>query len=410
MNGTDLHLEDSQRWVRCFREFAKAVLTDADPDEALEVFLELACSGGQADGALVFLSSLGGQWLCEATHGALPQAVGASPLGMLFSLDPAPMGHLRAGTGLIGSPGTFRDSWVRDLGLDGPLEFVPIIGARGLEGVLVMWRNAGRADFERSGLPPAEAFAMQAALALDLISSRQARSFAAQVEERERISRDLHDLAIQGLFATGMRLRRVQDMIADGSQRTRLDREVSVALEELDESVAQIRSIVYRLRQEDASTGLVDLLRREASSARAQLGFAPTLVVEVDEDSITLPRSASERGPESLLEKELAEKADRAAQTVAEDVVAVVRESLSNVARHAKASSVSVTVSVHGSGPAGEIVLAILDDGSGVDPTTTRESGLANMERRATLRGGSFALGAGPRGRGTSLIWRAPLG
>lgn len=410
MDCTGLQLEDSQRWVRCFRDFAKAVLTDADPDEALEVFLELACSGAQADGALVFLASLGGRWLCEATHGDLPGAPSASPLGMPFSLDRDPMERLDSATGLIGSPGTFREPWMRQLGLDGPLQFVPIIGAHGLEGVLVMWRNAGRADFERSGLPPAEAFAMQAALALDLVSSRQARSFAAQVEERERISRDLHDLAIQGLFATGMRLRRVQDMIADGSQRTRLDREISRALEELDESVAQIRSIVYRLRQEDESTGLVDLLRREASSARAQLGFAPTLVVEVDEDSIALPRSAGERGPESLLEKELAEKADRAAQTVAEDVVAVVRESLSNVARHAKASSVSVTVSVHGSGPSGEIVLAILDDGSGVDPTTTRESGLANMERRATLRGGSFALGAGPRGRGTSLIWRAPLG
>ena len=147
--------------------------------------------------------------------------------------------------------------------------------------------------------------------------------------------------------------------------------------------------------------GLVDAVEREATIARSNLGFAPTITFEVNE---VLVRPGSQkmeqlrtRGPELVDE------------SLTEDVVAVIRESLSNIARHAGAHSAQVKVSLFGSGPTGEIEILVVDDGAGVDPSQSRSSGIANMQRRATNHGGSFAVSAGPRGRGTSLVWRSPL-
>ena len=173
------------------------------------------------------------------------------------------------------------------------------------------------------------------------------------------------------------------------------------AMERLDEAVHQIRNIVYRLRDEDASVGLVDAVEREATVARSNLGFAPTITFEVDEVQIR---------PGSQEMQQLRTRAPELVnESLSEDVVAVIRESLTNIARHAGAHSAQVKVSLFGAGPTGEIEVLIVDDGAGVDPSQSRSSGIANMQRRAANHGGSFAVGAGPRGRGTSLVWRSPL-
>ncbi len=407
-----LALEDSLRWVEAFRRFSEGVLSADDPEDTLDLFLDMSSNAADADAALVFLKSVGGVMLCENAFCADEKDPLIQPnraIGLTFEIPSPSMELLRDGMGVIIKCGQPRPQWTIDLGMDGSLMLVPVMAPQNLEGVLVLARSRDRDNFRLAQSVPASAFAMQAALANELLVSRQAQNEVELVEERSRIGRDLHDLAIQGLFATGMKLRDVQRKIREGAGHNELDNGITEALDSLDSSVGQIRSIVYQLKEAEESAGLVDMLRREASSARGHLGFAPTLIIEVDEENVTLSSSQGQPSPKSLLEADLTSRANATAANVSDDVVAVVREALANVAKHARASSVSVNVAIHGKGLSGEIVVTVVDDGKGVDPAVTRQSGLANMQRRARIHGGSFAMGAGPRGRGTSLVWRAGL-
>lgn len=391
-------------WLAALRELSDSASSDDDAEDTVQTISKAACTAAGADGSLVFLSSFGGQWLCESSYEvAAAPALLASTLGVTFG-TPSPqfLGALTQGQALKApNPGKaeFPDtgtpspnSWSVVLGISGPVLYVPILMRGALEGCLVLWKDAASAQFPNSDLLPATVFTAQAALLLELVGSLEIRLSAEVQEERERVARDLHDLAIQDLFAAGMALQGLRRKSAEGISRLDLDQEIEQALEFLDRSVAQIRQIVYGLQGVDQPSGLVDRLRSEASMSRGHLGFAPTYTIEVDQS----PAAAQE------VERRVNEE-------LADDVVAVVKEALTNVARHANASSVQVSVEIHGEGRSGEIVVSILDDGAGVDPGRMRHSGLSNMQRRASLRKGSFGVGAGPRGRGTSLVWRAPL-
>lgn len=407
-----LSLEDSLRWVESFRRFSEEILSADDPEDMLNQLLDLSCNAADADAALIFLRSVGGVMLCEEAFSRSrqdPLIKVNQAVGLAFEIPDPSLELLRGGTGVVIKRDQPRPAWATNLGISGSLMLVPVMAPQSLDGVLVLVRSHDRDSFQLAQSVPASAFAMQAALANDLVVSRQALSEIELVEERSRIGRDLHDLAIQGLFATGMKLREVQRRINEGASYSELNNGITQALDSLDSSVGQIRSIVYQLKEAEESAGLVDMLRREASSARGHLGFAPTLIIEVDEENITLSSSQGQPSPNSRVEENLTVRANATAANVSDDVVAVVREALANVAKHARANSVSVSVAIHGSGLSGEVVVTVVDDGKGVDPTVTRQSGLANMQRRARIHGGSFAMGAGPRGRGTSLVWRAGL-
>ena len=391
-------------WLAALRELSDSASSDDDAEDTVQTISKAACTAAGADGSLVFLSSFGGQWLCESSYEvAAAPALLASPLGVTFG-TPSPQflgAHTQGQAHKAPNPGEaeFPDtgtpspnSWSVVLGISGPVLYVPILMRGALEGCLVLWKDAASAQFPNSDLLPATVFTAQAALLLELVGSLEIRLSAEVQEERERVARDLHDLAIQDLFAAGMALQGLRRKSAEGISRLDLDQEIEQALEFLDRSVAQIRQIVYGLQGVDQPSGLVDRLRSEASMSRGHLGFAPTYTIEVDQS----PAAAQE------VERRVNEE-------LADDVVAVVKEALTNVARHANASSVQVSVEIHGEGRSGEIVVSILDDGAGVDPGRMRHSGLSNMQRRASLRKGSFGVGAGPRGRGTSLVWRAPL-
>lgn len=409
--ATPTSITPGNRWLACFRQLTEEAQSGADSDRILELMVELATNGTDADGSLVFLAGPGGEWLCEAVHNAPAQPVGTPGiLGQSFSMPTARMSLFRAGEGLVVAAGHREYPWSTDLGLHGPLMIVPVFLNGHVSGALVLWRAGETPGFCPVDIAPATAFALQAALALDVAHLLQAQETISLAAERERISRDLHDLAIQGLFATGMQLGSLRREITAGASRSRLDQLADEAQASLQDSVSQIRGIVYQLGQQDDASGFIERLRREASNARGHLGFAPALTVQIDGQSVESGSLRLDRDPNSLLEARMSQKADAVPESVREDVVAVVREALTNVAKHAQASSVQVSVDVHGSGPSGEILVTIIDDGSGVDPSHTRESGISNMQRRAILHGGTFAMGAGPRGRGTSLVWRAPIG
>jgi signal transduction histidine kinase len=205
----------------------------------------------------------------------------------------------------------------------------------------------------------------------------------ALVEDRERIARDLHDTIVQRLFATGLSLQGATALI-HGDPATAADR-VQAAVDDLDLTIKHIRSAIFGLAAAPPSahgTVRTRVLELVAEAGR-MLGFEPTVLFEGQVDSAT---------PEP----------------VAGDMLATLREGLSNAARHAHATRVDVEVAVD-VGDRGELVLRITDDGVGPpSPEQVPGHGLHNMAERARQRGGAFTLTpADPKG--TQLEWRVPL-
>lgn len=190
-------------------------------------------------------------------------------------------------------------------------------------------------------------------------------------EDRDRIGRDLHDLVIQRLFAIGLSLdstaRQAPPEIADKLAR---------AIDDIDTTIKDIRHTIFELSSPRAGLDLRHQLVRVVEEAAATLGFRPKLSIS---------------GP-------LVSVADAA---LAAHVVAVIREALSNAARHAAATSIEVDVRA-GDG----ITVRVVDDGRGIPPDLVTMGGLQNLRERAEGLGGTFDV-ASSEGR-TTLTWHSP--
>ncbi len=256
----------------------------------------------------------------------------------------------------------------------GPYEVVgSLVPARsgGRGGALVVSLPSGR---EASGgvRTLIEGFAGQAALAIELSKARVARERLLLAEDRERIARDLHDLVIQRLFATGMTLQTLQQFTGDEVLADRLRK----ATDELDATIREIRTTIFDLEEAPGSAeGVRGQLLRLVTAATTSLGFHPSLQFE---------------GPVDLVD-----------EGVRHHVLAVTREALSNVARHAQASSVSVLVVAREG-----FTVVVEDDGIGL-PERRDESGLANIRGRAADLGGELVLENRAEG-GARMVWRVP--
>jgi signal transduction histidine kinase len=196
------------------------------------------------------------------------------------------------------------------------------------------------------------------------------------LEDRERIARDLHDTVIQRLFATGLSLQGTANLIKDPQVARRLE----LAVEDLDITVRQIRTAIFGLEASRAGrSGARDRILSVIAEVARVLGFEPRVLFDGPIDSVV-------------------------ADDVATELVATLREALSNVARHAGASEARVVVTA-----ANDLLLRVSDDGGGLQPDTpTGGRGLANMRARAENLGGTVAIGPGPHG-GTVVEWRVPL-
>jgi signal transduction histidine kinase len=214
------------------------------------------------------------------------------------------------------------------------------------------------------------------------------RADTAMDDERGRIARDLHDLAIQELFAVGMELEGLVNSLGSPDvtpSKARIRSSVAASVQGVENAVAQIRLIVQSLRRERSEATLTEQLRREVGLATSGLGFVP---------SLRLPPHPAEMDVELPPE-------------IADDVVAVVRECLANAARHAHASAVAVSVSVFSEGVDRVVQVNVSDNGRGIDPTVRRRSGLANMSSRARRHSGWVdAISLEP---GTMISWRVTL-
>jgi signal transduction histidine kinase len=216
-------------------------------------------------------------------------------------------------------------------------------------------------------------FAGQAALAFERALAQEEREMYMILEDRERIARDLHDVVIQRLFATGMHLQTVARI----SPRPDVVERINSAVDDLDTTIREIRSAIFELRTPMTSQLRVEL-REIVASAADQLGFRVALELDGPVDS-AVPGE------------------------VRTDLLAVLREALSNVVRHAGAHAVQVAVRVAG----GLLRLRVADDGVGV-PEEGRRSGIENMRTRAEKLGGAFELAANTP-RGTVVEWTVPI-
>jgi signal transduction histidine kinase len=256
----------------------------------------------------------------------------------------------------------------------GPVIAVPLLGSRGSRGVLAAIRRRGRGGFTDTDLDMAGSFANHAALALELAEARAEQQRAAMLDERDRIAADLHDQVIQRLFAAGLSLQSVAMSLGTGREKDRILDTVA----DLDATIGQLRTTIFELHEvpRSGSGGLRARLLDVASHTAKALGFDPAVRFE---------------GP-----------VDTVPSDVGEDLVAVLREELANVARHAGATAAAVDLVVR----PGELRLTVRDDGVGVG-STVRRSGLANMQHRAERHGGSVDVAPRDTG-GTTVRWTVP--
>jgi signal transduction histidine kinase len=197
------------------------------------------------------------------------------------------------------------------------------------------------------------------------------------LEERDRIARDLHDRVIQRLFATGLTLQ--------GAARLSLRPEVASRLQQavtdLDDTVREIRTAIFELETATASgAGLRQSVLTLTQDLARSLGFSPAVRFDGPVDTVV---------PGDLCDV----------------VIAVLREALSNVARHAEATRVEVSVSA-----GDQLTVVVQDDGRGPgDGEVTPGKGVRNLRRRAERLGGTFTLSSSREGRGARVAWEVPL-
>ncbi|MGH3978789.1 MAG: GAF domain-containing protein [Pseudonocardiaceae bacterium] len=257
----------------------------------------------------------------------------------------------------------------------GPLLLLPLTSDTVSLGVLIVAKQVGARPFDTDDLVMMTGFAAQAALALELASARNDRERLVVLEDRDRIARDLHDLVIQRLFATGLSLEGTLRLVHEEEASQRILSAVSA----LDDTIRDIRQAIFSLRTvEGKRSGLRQDVLHIVGEAGEVLGFEPSMRFDGPVDSAVPP-------------------------PVVAQLIAVLREALTNITRHAGASSARVELAVTGS----VVRLTVRDDGVGL-PEQRQDSGLANMARRAEETGGWMdARAAVPRG--TELVWQAPL-
>ncbi|MFJ8584364.1 GAF domain-containing protein [Streptomyces sp. NPDC093595] len=367
-----------QHWLRANAEITRSLLSGSPRLEVLEL---IARRAAEITGAALADVSVPVTGTDELVVELAVGTDGDTRRGLVVPVD----GTLSGAAYQAGAPVTTAGLAGDDRYAAGPRRFdglgpavaVPLgTEAKDTRGVLLLARRQGEPVFTDGELEPLLAFAGQAALALELAQRRSDAEQLALLEDRDRIARDLHDLAIQRLFATGMTLQSAARLIDHEGAAERVGRAVG----DLDETIKIIRSTIFGLcsREEGTGPGLRARVARAVGEAATTLGFPPRLSMEGLLDTDVPPR-------------------------VADHVMAALTEVLSNAARHARATRVEISLKA----ASGEVVLTAADDGRGI-PAGGRRSGLRNLDERARALGGSLEIER-PAGGGSRLVWRAPL-
>jgi signal transduction histidine kinase len=372
-----LHEEARRReeWLAATAEISGQLSGRDAKEESLQLVADRARAVAAADVA----------WIVVGTADDLEvRAVSGPPVSLVelnaVSLDRSLSREvLRTGRPVV-VENTAEDSRSRTLShiekwpVVGPAILVPlrtddvVVGALGLA-----WQPENDARFHEVDARLPASFAEQAALALQMLRSKDAEQRLAVFEDRDRIGRDLHDLVIQRLFAIGLSLQSV-GRISDVPQVTS---RVEAAVDDLDATIKDIRRSIFALGAHEGTADLQTELTKMVDRAAGTMKFRPTLQVD---------------GPLRTLVSE----------ETAPHLLAVLAETLSNASRHANARHVSVSVHV-----SDLVRLVVTDDGQGL-PEEVRESGLRNIRERAEKLGGTCTVESAA-GSGTTVCWSVPL-
>jgi len=364
-----------ERWLRATSEITRELLSGMQSTEVLKLVTRQALALSGAD--LVALAVPADQQRLVNTHAA-GKAAGEA-LGLVLPTAASLSGQV-LGSGQAVVVEDFRnDSRVNPVAREhmplGWAVLLPLGPPGNVRGVLTVGRDPGSLPFPPKAVELVTTFAAQAGIVLELAEHRHDAERLAVLQDRERIARDLHDLVIQRLYATGMSLQGTVPRIA----RPEVADRVSSAVDALDETIKEIRSAIFSLQShgDGKRDGLRAKILEVVEEMTVPLGFAPSLrlVGPLDED---VPG------------------------VVGQQLLVALREALANAARHAGASSVDVAVDC-----GGDLVLRVRDNGKGMG-ATARRSGLANLAERASGLGGGLRV-APAEGGGTDLEWRAAI-
>ncbi|WP_327655959.1 GAF domain-containing sensor histidine kinase [Streptomyces sp. NBC_00483] len=368
-----------ERWIDGSVAVTTALLSGGDADDALQVVAEQSRHLSDSAAGIVMLPAEEGGMEIVAVDADGPSAA----LGVIVPSESEVISELLEGQAVFVDDAATDPRMLTGLAQDyGPSMMLPLQSGGRVLGTLVMTRARGERPFSEAERTLATQFASQAALALVSADAQRDRERLAVLEDRDRIARDLHDLVIQRLFATGMMLETAQRR----SVVPEVQAGVGKAVDELDTTIQEIRTAIFALQQgpTEAPSGLRTKVLREINMAAVPLGFKP---------------SHRFLGPVDTVVGELTGK----------HLIAALREALSNAFRHAEAERIDVVVDATVLLPDGRqgVRLTVADDGVGIKEGG-RRSGLKNLQKRAESLGGASWHGAGIDGDGTTVVWQAP--
>ena len=367
--------EMQQRWLEASLEIGNQLLTSAGEDP-LRLVARRVLEMADADLVSVGLTTSDGDgFLVEEAFGQGADELIGRRFPLAESLTKAVLDEGRPHLTPNASDPSQPPSYLSSVLEAGPLMVLPFSGGTDKSGILSVARTRGRHVFTAKELTMAAGFATHASVALELADSRASEQKLMLLEDRDRIAMDLHDHVIQELFAIGLSLEGAVAQLGSHPVSERIQLRVA----DIDRTIRRIRTSIFELRGTLAtpSDGLRQRILEVVSGVTAALGFAPHVAFA------------------GLLDLPLPEQ-------LCDDVLACVRESLTNVAKHARATSAMIDVVLAGD----KLTVTVADDGVGIgDPT--RRSGTANLQARAEHWSGTYELSAGPSGRGTTVVWTA---
>jgi signal transduction histidine kinase len=382
-NARLYELTDRRRqWLQATMEISHVLLGQVDREEALQLIARKTREVSGCDVAVVLIEDEdSGDLVVEVVEGLDADAEAALGSRMPIREDGLLSSVLHSGYPMVvddlakealGGATDLATEIVDDLAYT---VLVPLSSPTGGRGVLLVSRE--RDTLKPEGFFDVEliaTFANQTGLALDRVRAQEDRELVAVLEDRDRIARDLHDLVIQRLFATGLQLQGMSRLV----KRPEIQERITAVTDDLDATIRDIRATIFQLQHRSDRSDLRADIRRLAQEYAPSFGFAPRVDL---------------RGPVN----------SAVSSRIRSQLLAVVRESLSNAARHAQASSVKVNINVLN----GQAVVLVTDDGVGTGELK-RESGLRNIRERAEGLGGSLELRPNEPS-GTIVEWAVPL-
>ncbi|MEU0490844.1 GAF domain-containing protein [Nocardiopsis sp. NPDC006139] len=371
-----------ERWLAASTEITTRLLSGATADDVLAYLAGQAREIGGADTAVVLLPDprARGHLFAEIADGPVAQEI----LGTPVEIHDSVCGQVYESGEPMGIPdlGQANCPMLTHRGY-GPGLLVPLGTPGNTRGVLLLGKLSERAPFPSAIRRMLHSFSVQAGIALELAEARHDTERLVVLEERDRIAKDLHDVVIQRLFASAMTLMSTMRLIPSQEAAERVQR----TIDELDSTIREIRSTIFALQNPPSrqDTSLRGRILKLAENTAHSLGCHPGV-------SLDGPIDAS------------------VPDEVGEQLLAVLGEALSNVARHARASEVHVSVAVEETATTGRpttLTLTVTDNGVGL-PEEGRRSGLRNMDDRARPLGGGFSARRARTG-GTVLTWKVPV-